>query len=55
MVQNSQEIAEIIDNLRKAFQAVNEYSKKAEGQTGLTGPQLWTIKVVAEYFFYKGV
>ena len=49
MVQNSQEIAEIIDNLRKAFQAVNEYSKKAEGRTGLTGPQLWTIKVVAEF------
>lgn len=49
MVQNSQEVAAIIDNLRRVFQAVNEYSKKAEGQTGLTGPQLWTIKVVAEF------
>jgi MarR family transcriptional regulator, organic hydroperoxide resistance regulator len=49
MVKNSQQISEILDNLRKVFQAVNEYSKKAEGQTGLTGPQLWAIKVVAEF------
>ncbi len=41
-------IANIIDNLRRVFQAVNEYSKKAERETGLTGPQLWAIKVLAE-------
>jgi len=49
MLQNHQELPEIIDNLRKVFQAVNEYSKRAKSQTGLTGPQLWTIKVVAEF------
>jgi MarR family transcriptional regulator, organic hydroperoxide resistance regulator len=27
---------------------VNEYSKKAERETGLTGPQLWAIKVISE-------
>ena len=41
-------VAEIIDNIRRLFQAVNEYSKKAERDTGLTGPQLWAIKVVAD-------
>jgi MarR family transcriptional regulator, organic hydroperoxide resistance regulator len=41
-------VAEIIDNIRRVFQAVNEYSKKAEKETGLTGPQLWAIKVLSE-------
>jgi DNA-binding MarR family transcriptional regulator len=41
-------IADIVDNIRRVFQAVNEYSKKAERETGLTGPQLWAIKVIAE-------
>ncbi len=40
-------VADIIDNIRRVFQAVNEYSKKAERETGLTGPQLWAIKVIA--------
>ncbi|MBT1070332.1 MarR family winged helix-turn-helix transcriptional regulator [Pelotalea chapellei] len=42
-------VAGIIDNLRRVFQVVNEQSKKAEHETGLTGPQLWAIKVVAEF------
>ena len=41
-------VADIIDNLRRVFQVVNELSKKAERETGLTGPQLWAIKVIAE-------
>lgn len=41
-------IAGIIDNLRRVFQVVNEQSKRAELATGLTGPQLWTIKTIAE-------
>lgn len=41
-------IAEIIDNLRRVFQVVNEQSKKAEHATGLTGPQLWAIKTIAQ-------
>src|SRR5512140_2019720 len=41
-------VSGIVDNIRRLFQAVNEYSKKAERETGLTGPQLWAIKVVAE-------
>lgn len=41
-------IAEAIDNLRRVFQVIQEYSKKVEHSTGLTSPQLWAIKVLAE-------
>jgi len=41
-------VADIIDNIRRFFQVVNEYSKRAERETGLTGSQLWAIKVIAE-------
>lgn len=41
-------IADIIDNVRRIFQILNEQSKKVERETGLTGPQLWTIKAVAD-------
>jgi len=44
----SDTVAEIIDNLRRVFQVVNEQSKKAEHETGLTGPQLWAIKTIAQ-------
>jgi MarR family transcriptional regulator, organic hydroperoxide resistance regulator len=48
MVETDKTVADIIDNIRRVFQVVNEYSKKAERETGLTGPQLWAIKVIAE-------
>jgi DNA-binding MarR family transcriptional regulator len=48
MTDKSITVAEITDNLRRVFQVVNELSKKAERETGLTGPQLWAIKVIAE-------
>jgi DNA-binding MarR family transcriptional regulator len=41
-------VAEIIDNLRRVFQVVNEHSKRAEHETGLTGPQLWAIKTISD-------
>jgi len=46
--EKSKIVGDIIDNLRRVFQVVNEQSKKVERETGLTGPQLWAIKVVAE-------
>lgn len=45
-MQKSAEIslmADIFNNLRRIFQALNEQSKQAEKKTGLTGPQLWAI------------
>lgn len=41
-------VAGIIDNLRRVFQVINEQSKRAEHETGLTGPQLWAMKVISE-------
>ena len=48
MSKKSAVVSEIIDNIRRVFQAVNEQSKKAKRETGLTGPQLWAIKTIAE-------
>jgi len=41
-------VAEIIDDIRRVFHVVNEQSKKAKRETGLTGPQLWAIKMIGE-------
>jgi DNA-binding MarR family transcriptional regulator len=48
MVKKASLVSEIIDNIRRVFQVVNEQSKKAKRETGVTGPQLWAIKVIAE-------
>jgi MarR family transcriptional regulator, organic hydroperoxide resistance regulator len=44
----SELIADAIDNLRRVFQVIQEYSKKIEHTTGLTSSQLWAIKILAE-------
>lgn len=41
-------ITDIVDNVRRVFQILNEKSKQVEKQTGLTSPQLWAIKLMAE-------
>lgn len=41
-------VSEIIDHIRRVFQVVHEQSKKAKRKTGITGPQLWAIKVIKE-------
>lgn len=48
MARTPEAVADIIDNIRRFFQVINERSKRAERETGLTGPQLWAIKVIAE-------
>ncbi len=48
MTSRTDMIADIIDNIRRVFQVVNEHSKDAERKTGITGPQLWAIKTIAE-------
>lgn len=48
MSKKSPIISNIIDNLRRVFQILNEQSKKVERETGLTGPQLWAIKTINE-------
>lgn len=41
-------IAGVVDNLRRIFQVVHGYSKRAERVAGLTGPQLWAVRVLSE-------
>jgi MarR family transcriptional regulator, organic hydroperoxide resistance regulator len=43
-----QVLEDIFNNLRRVFQAVQEYSKRVERETGLTGPQAWTMRVIAD-------
>lgn len=41
-------VADTIDDLRRIFQAVSDFSKQAERHSGLTGSQLWAVKIIAE-------
>lgn len=41
-------IAEIVDDLRRIFQAVHSYTRRAKKVSGLTSPQLWAIKMIAD-------
>lgn len=42
-------IEAVMNNLRRVFKAINDRSKLAEHTAGLTGPQLWALKVLAEH------
>ena len=42
-------ISNIMDNIRRVFQILNEQSQRIKQETGLTGPQLWAIRVVHEH------
>lgn len=48
MTETKPVISNIIDNLRRVYQILNEQSKKIKKYTRLTGPQLWMIKVINE-------
>ncbi|MCM0082840.1 MarR family transcriptional regulator [Geomonas sp. Red32] len=41
-----QEIEEAINDLRRIYHAINQYSRTAERETGLTGPQLWALQLL---------
>lgn len=46
---NSSVVAEeTVNNLRRLFQVVNKQSKNVVQETGLSGPQLWAIKVLSD-------
>jgi MarR family transcriptional regulator, organic hydroperoxide resistance regulator len=48
MNDSSKQVAGIVDNIRRVFQVINEQSQKVKRETGLTGPQLWTIKTISD-------
>lgn len=48
MPAKAETVGDILNNIRRVFQVVNEQSKRAEKETGLTGPQLWAIKTISQ-------
>jgi DNA-binding MarR family transcriptional regulator len=49
-MQNKPEvISNIMDNIRRVFQILNEQSQRIKQETGLTGPQIWAIRVIHEH------
>lgn len=46
-MEKTDQIPEVMDNMRRLFQAVAECSRAAEAGTELTGPQLWALKILA--------
>lgn len=49
VVDKARTLSEIFDNLRRVFQVVHEHSRRVERDTGLTGPQVWAIRVIADH------
>jgi len=47
-MRKTKEIPDVIDNLRRIVEAVKQHSRTVEQKTGLTGPQLWALKILAE-------
>ena len=41
-------IREIVNDIRRVFQVIKEYSQRSHRETRLTGPQLWAIKLIGE-------
>ena len=49
-MQNKQSVIDnIMDNIRRVFQILNEKSQRIKQETGLTGPQLWAIRVIHKH------
>ncbi len=48
MTEQSDMISDVIDNLRRTIQALNESYKIIEKETGLTNHQLWAVKIIAD-------
>ena len=41
-------ISETMQSLRRIFKAIHDYSKDVSANCGITGPQLWALKTIAE-------
>lgn len=42
-------IDNIMDNIRRVFQILNEQSQRIKQETGLTGSQLWAIRIIHQH------
>jgi len=43
---NAQEAAEVVNDLRRLFKAIQEHSKAILRATGLSGPQVWALTIL---------
>ena len=43
------EISETVQFLRRIFKTIQDYSREVSGSFGITGPQLWALKTIAEH------
>lgn len=43
---NGRESAEVVNDLRRLFQAIQEHSKAILRKTGLSGPQVWALTIL---------
>lgn len=42
------EISEIMQSLRRIFKAIHDYSFEISEKFGITGPQLWALKIISK-------
>lgn len=46
MESRGEAISNVIDDVRRVFWAISNYSRAAVSSTGLTAPQLWALKIL---------
>lgn len=54
MINEMNELSDIVNNLRRVFQALVDQSRNVEEKTGLTSSQLWAMKEIAAAGSLKG-
>jgi DNA-binding MarR family transcriptional regulator len=47
-VSKAEEISETVQSLRRIFKAIEDYSHEVSSSFGITGPQLWALKTIAQ-------
>jgi DNA-binding MarR family transcriptional regulator len=47
-VTKAEEISETVQSLRRIFKAIEDYSHEVSSSFGITGPQLWALKTIAQ-------
>ena len=43
------QISETMQSLRRIFKAIEDYSQEVSSSFGITGPQLWALKIVSQH------
>ncbi len=46
-ISRSVAVSEIMQSLRQIFRAIQDYSQEVSKEFGITGPQLWALKIIS--------